>query len=456
MKDISNIKNIDSEEALLGSLLIDSNAIRKIINGLRITDFYSERNGYIYKSCCDLYERHESINQISVAQELDRQDKLESCGGAAYLSHLILATPTSLDIENYANIVFRLSLNRQIISISDKISAIGYQANPNINETTNKIDDLWSNFKRNNITISDSVVTPIKAANDLFLLREKMYQPSNYPKWGYYDLDNITAGLAPEYIIIAGRPSAGKTQLSLDIAENLNEQNKVVLIASAEMSDTQIYERKLSRAIGMSILDIRKYGIPEEYDSAIFDLIGEMSQTNIHYKHGKLFLNDIYSEIYKFMSTQKLDAVIIDYLGALQDCYTENKENQNIKIGKVSNKIQSMVHEFKIPIIALSQLNREIEKRADPHPQLSDLRDSGSLEQDADVIFFIHRDKLEDNTMSNILEVTMAKNRQIGAKPPIYLVYNEQLRRYVDYSDKEQNVPQNTQIDFNKLKQGEI
>jgi replicative DNA helicase len=426
--------DIDSEEALLGSLLIDSVAIRKVINELRPFDFYSERNRFIYESCLDLYKRHEVINQITVAQDLASKESLENCGGAAYLSHVISVCPTSLDVEYYAQIVYRLSVYRQMISMSDRISDIGFRASPEQNQSVAQVDELWNNFKKANTTLGNNVITPIKAANDIFMLWSNNKEPVKAPSWGFIDLDYITAGIYPEYVILAARTSMGKTQLALDIAESLVAQGKVVLYASAEMTDIQIYERKLSRLIGMSVLDIRKQGFSEEHEAKILQLVGEVSESKINYLAGKLYLNDVYRQINNILSKGQLDCVFIDYIGALQDCYEGGKDNANAKMSRISNQIQSMVHDFKVPIIALSQLNRELEHRADQHPQLSDLRDSGSLEQDADVIFLGHRDKEDGGVLSNILELTMAKNRQIGARPPIKLIYNEKFRRYTDLS----------------------
>lgn len=426
--------DIDAEEALLGSLLIDEHSIRKIINGLRQDDFYSERNRWIYESCCNLYERREAISQITVAQDLARQDKLENCGGASFLSHLISVCPTSLDIEYYAGIIYRLSVSRRLISTSEQLAQIGYESLPNANETINKAIELVEAYRKNNAILGNSVITPLKAANDLFELVQRYKDPPNYPKWGFVDLDDITGGIPPEYIVIAGRPSMGKSQLALDVAENLNWQGKTILLASAEMADMQIYERKLASVTGLSILDIRKYGISDEHEKTLMDAVGQMSESKLHYIAGKLTLNDIYREVSNILSKGdgKLDGVIVDYLGALQDCYTDGRDNQNVKIGKISNRFQSMTHEFSIPFFVLSQLNRELEHRADPHPQLSDLRDSGSIEQDADVVLLIHRDRLEDMSLSNILEVYMAKNRQLGAHPPIRLQFDDKLKRYVN------------------------
>jgi replicative DNA helicase len=225
--------------------------------------------------------------------------------------------------------------------------------------------------------------------------------------------------------------------LLLNIAENLVYQDKTILFASAEMMASQIYERKLARDTGISILELRKKGLTEEKQTEIIELAGRVSETKIHYLSGGVYLNDIYREASLMRDKGELDIIFIDYLGALRDCYVENRDNQNVRISRVSNRLQDMTHEFKIPIIVASQLNRDIEKGGESRkPQLSDLRDSGSIEQDADVVFLLHRDTLDDGTMSNFLKVRMAKNRQLGAGKPVELKYNLQTHRYEDIGEK--------------------
>lgn len=434
--------DIDTEEALIGALLIDNSVIRKVVNQMKSNDFYSDRNRAIYQACLNLYTRRESINQITVAQEIARGDKLKDIGGAAYLSHCISMCPTSLDAEYYAAIIYRLSVSRQIITLSEQISKVGYQALPDVNQSIGAATEAFDTFRKGNLVLSNQLVTPVIASNDISNMVTKYSEPGHAPSWGFKDLDEITAGIYPEYVIIAARPSIGKSQLSGDVADNLSQQGKCVLYASAEMSKDQIYERKLTKATRKSVLEIRKSGLDEEDEKKIFDLAGNISNEHVHYMAGKLMLDEIISQAMRLQDKQKLDAVFIDYLGALMDCQKENRDTQSTRISRVSNRIQNMVHDLNIPVIVACQLNREVEHRNDDQgkgqnkarkPKLSDLRDSGSLEQDADVVFLLHRETLPDDTLSNILQVKMAKNRQIGSKPSIKLVFDNQMHKYTDY-----------------------
>ena len=441
--------DIEAEESLLGAILLDGKAVmRKVVNTVNTHDFYSERNRCIYQSCLNLYERREAINTITAANEIQRLGKLDEVGGAPYLSHLVSVCPTSLDAPHYARLVYRLAASRRLIETAEAIAQIGYQALPDTNETINKGQELFDRYKKENGVSDTRIVTPIQAANDLINLMGKYSEPASVPKWGFKALDGITAGVHPEYVVIGARPSVGKTQLILDVIENLADQGKYVLLASAEMQGDQIYERKLIRELGMDLLQIRKHGIPDEIQAKVMDIAGRMSEETIYRLTGKLYFNDIYRAACELKDKGKLDVLFIDYIGALMDAYIENKDSQNVRISRISNKIQAMTHELGIPVIAASQLNRSPESRNDKQgkgqnkarkPQLSDLRDSGSLEQDADVVFLLHREIEADDTLSPLLKIKMAKNRQLGAKPSVTLLYNYKLRRYVDYSERQED-----------------
>ena len=426
--------DIDSEEALLGAILIDGLCIGKVINRIQAGDFYSERHQYVYNACVELYNRREGINQITVAVELARLNKLDSVGGAAYLSHCINVCPTSLDVQLYADIVYRLSISRKLIEVSEQLAGIGYQSLPDPDDILSKSLDLFKKFHTESISNSSSLITPVKAGNDILSMVDRYAEPQHVPSWGFRDLDQITAGIYPEYIIIGARPSIGKTQLMLDISENVLDQGKTILFVSAEMNKEQIYERKLSRRCNINILDLRKYGLNDMQRDELIDLSGEISEKNLYLLTGGVYLKDIYREISIMLEKGSLDAVFIDYLGSLRDCYTDTRESLNVRISRISNKIQDMVHQFNVPFIVASQLNRELEE-TNRKPQLSDLRDSGSIEQDADVVFLLHREK-EDGILSNTLYVAMAKNRQLGMSKAIKLLFNSNLHRYVDYTER--------------------
>ncbi len=434
--------NIEAEESLLGSLLIDDQAIRSIVGVVKPSDFYSQRNALIYEACFKLYSNIKPTNQVLIAEELKQRNKLADIGGSPYLSHLISVCATPLDVKHYADIVASLSRSRQLVNLSESIAKIGYDADL---DGITKAEGLWTKYKQQHLTNSQ-VVTPLAAGNDILSLYEKYQEPACFPSWGFIDLDEITAGVAPEYVIFGARTSIGKTQLLLDIIENLVSQRKNVLLCSAEMTSEQIYERKISREIALKILDLRKHGLNERQKDKLVEMSGKVSESTFNHISGGLSFSDVYQAAYTLKNQGKLDVLVVDYIGALRDCYTENKDTQTTRISRVSNKIQSMQHEFKIPVLAACQLNREIEKSMtsglkeasrQKRPRLSDLRDSGSLEQDADVVFLLHREIDKNQNYSDVLEVKMAKNRQLGPAAHIELLFKRSLNKYVDMLKRE-------------------
>jgi replicative DNA helicase len=433
--------NVDTEEALIGALMLDGQVMRNIVNLLKLDDFYSERNKDIYQACLNLYQRREPIQQISAGEELSRIKRLDKIGGSAYLNHCLSVCPTSMDAEFYAKTINLLSLSRRLISVGEKLSEVGYKMSPTENELITESSGIFEEFKKSVNSTNTRITTPIQAGNDIINLIEKYGEPGNAIKWGYHALDDITAGIYPEYILFGSRPSVGKSQLMLDVADNVSGQGKTILFISAEMSNNQIYERGLSREVGISILDIRKFGISPEKQTKIVEYAGKVSEGKVNILAGKVSISDIERELDK----TKPDILFVDYVGALTDAYAENKDSQATRISRISNKLQSLNHDFKIPFIVASQLNREVEHRTDNvgkgqnkshKPQLSDLRDSGSLEQDADVVLLLHREEEANGDLSPILKIKMAKNRQLGPSKAVDLLFNYNLHKYVDYSNR--------------------
>lgn len=406
--------DIDAEEAVVGSILIDGSAFYKVGILLQVSDFYTEQNSVIYGACSTLYERGEAINQITVAQELNRLEKLETCGGAAYLSHLVAICPTSLDIEPYAQIVKRLAVSRRTIILGGGIASLGYDAEPNINSGINKIVEMVSEFRQKNVAFDD-IVTPKGAADILMNLIHEYNNPQHSFRWGFQDLDDITAGIYPELIIIGSRPGVGKTQLMLDIAENL--WSKAILFCTAEMSTRALLERKIARELRMDIKQLRRHGLDEKGMDQAIELSGKVSEQQIFYLPKGSSSQDVYNEAKKLKESVGLDIVFVDYLQLLSDCWRTDKENQNIRVGKACKVLKSLVTDLQVPVVVASQLSRNLEYRVQKRPTLSDLRDSGNIEQDADVVLLLYRDEDKDD----LLEIKMAKNRQLGQAKKITL-----------------------------------
>ena len=424
--------SIDSEEAVIGSLLLDGSCITAVKEIVTQDDFYHETNRWCYEACLDLHSRREAINQITLATELNRQGKLDSCGGSAFLSHLISNCPTSIDADHYADIVHRLAVSRRLMALGEKIRGIGEQADPNTGKTLDEVTGLVKDFQKANANMGE-VVTPYQAAELTMELISKYNSENKAISWGFRDLDDSTGGIFPELIVVGARPSIGKTQFLLDIAANISRQNKTQLFVSGEMGVNQLMERRVSRALGISIKDMRSHGIPDEMSGRVMDLAGEISEDGIYYLPIGTASGEIYRHATKLKETVGLDIIFVDYLGMLKDVWN-SKDNLNVATGKAMKTLKAIVDDLQIPVIVASQLNRRVEYRAedDRIPTLADLRDSGTIEQDADNVFLLGR-KLDVVGDEGVLWVKRAKGRQIGTAKALKLVWLPDKYHYADY-----------------------
>jgi replicative DNA helicase len=390
--------DIDAEEAAIGSLLIDGSAAVKVEPIIQPQDFYSERNRWIYEACIGLYQRSESINQITVAQELARQEKLENCGGAAFLSHLISVCPTSLDIEFYARIVFRLSMMRKLIAASDQIAGIGYQADPNVDASLDKSEDILYALRhgrspRDFIHIRQILDKYFEAEppqeEGAARPEEMLHVPS-----GFIGLDDFLGGFQrSDLVVVAGRPSMGKTSLALNIARNAAvEHNACVAMFSLEMSRDSLVERLVASEALVNTRKIRLNMETPDEEKRILDAIGILSEAPIYIDDSpQIRVSEMRSKAKRLHFEHKINLIIIDHLGLIQgDMRIENRVQE---ISYITRSLKVLAREMELPVIVVSQLSRAAEWRASHKPQLSDLRDSGSIEQDADVVLFIYRDE---------------------------------------------------------------
>jgi replicative DNA helicase len=391
--------DIDAEEAVIGSLLIDGTAIYKIATFLNQSDFYSERNQWIYGACSALSQRDEAINQITVAQELDRQNKLEECGGAAYLSHLISIVPTSLDIDHYAQIVYRLSVMRNLINAGSQIAAIGYKADPNVETSLSRAEDVLFGL-RHGQTRRDFV--HIRQVLDKYFetgapstAAEEGRPEIPYVLSGFTGLDEFLGGLQrSDLIIIAGRPSMGKTSLALNIARNAAvDQGACVALFSVEMAQEPLVLRLLSSESGVNLRQVRLGSHSEKDERRIMDATGILSEAPIYIDDSpQLRMVEMRSKARRLCYEHGINLIIVDYLQLMQG--DGRGENRVQEISFISRSLKGIARDLDVPVIAVSQLSRAVEWRASHVPQLSDLRESGSIEQDADVVVFVNREEL--------------------------------------------------------------
>jgi len=456
--------DVDAEEAVIGSLLIDGEAIYKISGSIEAPDFYGERNLLIFEACNNLYQRNETINQITVAQELSRTGKLETCGGAAFLNHLISVCPTSLDIEDYAQIVYRLALMRRLIRAADYISDIGFKAEPDVDASLDKAEDILYRLRHGQRQrdfvhirqILDSYLeTPVHEPSDL---KEKLpFVPTDFT-----GLDEILGGLQrSDLIILAARPAMGKTSLAMNIARNAAVNHRAcVAFFSLEMSVQAIVLRLLSgeaeinsRRLRLGLFYESDEPVSEaekkrrkEEETRILEATGILSEAPIYIDDSPfLRIVEMRSKARRLYYERGIDLIIVDYLQLLQGD-TKN-ENRVQEISYISRSLKTLARELHVPVIAVSQLSRAVEWRASHRPQLSDLRESGSLEQDADVVMFVYRDDMyhqeeewrimhPDEVYPPPAEIIVAKHRN-GPTGDIQLRFKRNLAKFLNVGQEE-------------------
>jgi replicative DNA helicase len=386
----------DAEEAVIGSLLIDGTSIHKIATVLQPPDFHNERNSLIYGACLSLYERDEAIDQITVAQELDRQGKLETCGGAANLSHLIANCPTSLDIEHYAQIVYRLSIMRRLIAAGGQISNIGYRADPDVDRSLNDAEDVLFRLRHGQ---SRRDLTHIRQVLDRYFettteAEGQPREPIPYVLSGFAGLDEFLGGFQrSDLLIVGGRPSMGKTSLALSLARNAAvEQGACVALFSLEMAREPLVLRLLASEAEVDSRQVRLGHHTEEQEQRIMDAIGRLSEASIYIDDTpQLRVVEMRSKTRRLYYERGVDLIIVDYLQLMQG--DRRSDNRVQEVSEISRSLKGLAREINAPVLAVSQLSRAPEGRASHEPQLSDLRESGSIEQDADVVIFVYRDE---------------------------------------------------------------
>ncbi|MBN1693050.1 MAG: replicative DNA helicase [Dehalococcoidales bacterium] len=389
----------DAEEAVIGSLLIDGASIFQVADFLQASDFYFEQNRLLYDAAMALYQRDEAIDQVTLAQELSRTGKLETCGGAARLSYLISVCPTSLDIEHYARIVYRLSVMRQLITAGDRISAIGYESAPDVEESLAKAEGILFRLRRGG-SVND--LTHIREVLDKYFevappSSEERPEQLPFVLSGFAGLDEFLNGFQrSDLIIIAGRPSMGKTSLALNIARNAAvEHRATVALFSLEMSRDSLVTRLVSSESSVNARRIR-FGEhkTEEEEKKVMEATGVLSEAPIYVDDTPMIrMAEMRSKALRLNYERGIDLVILDYLQLMQGEGTSRGENRVQEISLISRSLKALAREINAPVIGVSQLSRAVEWRASHEPQLSDLRESGSIEQDADVVLFIYRDE---------------------------------------------------------------
>ena len=390
-------QDVEAEGAVIASLLIDSDSILKVVSFLKVEDFSSEINQLVYQSCLSLYQRNEAINQITVAHELMRVGKLDQIGGAAYLSHLISTVPTSLHIEHYARIVSNMSVMRRLIAAAGQIAAVGYEAAPDVEDSLSKSEDILFQVRtrrgfRDLIPIRDALDQYFEKAGQATISEEG---ENPYVLSGFAALDDMLGGLQrSDLVVLAARPSMGKTSLALNIARNVAvEQKACVALFSLEMSCESVVQRLLASESGVDFKFVRRGNFSERDEVKIMEASGILSEAPFYIDDSpQLGTVAMRSKARRLHFERNIDLIIIDYIQLIQG---EGRNEIRVQeLSRITRSLKMLARELNVPVLAISQLSRAVEWRPSHVPQLSDLRESGTIEQDADIVLFIYRDDM--------------------------------------------------------------
>lgn len=429
-------QNIEAEQSVLGSLLIDPDAILKVSTFLRPEDFYRETHQRIYSAILQLHERRMPADFITVVDELERQGQLDFVGGAAYITSLINMVPTSIHVEHYARIVERAAIMRRLITAAGQIAALAYEERDDVDAVIDEAERILFEVSQRRVSRSLVPISEIiKSYYDrIEFLVEHRDQTLGVPT-GFADLDRLLGGLQPsDLIIIAARPSMGKTSLAVSIAMNAAlKHNAVVAIFTLEMAAEQLVQRMISGQTGIDSQRLRLGRIEDIEWEKFTHASGVLSEAAI-------FVDDtpspspmeIRTKARRLAAEYDLDLIIVDYLQLMQ-AGDRRVENRVQEISYISRSLKSLARELKVPVVALSQLSRAVEARQDKIPQLADLRESGSIEQDADVVMFIYRDEMynPDTDRAHIADIIVAKHRN-GPTARVSLRFEPSLTQFQD------------------------
>jgi len=391
--------DFQAEEAVLGSILIDSMTITQIAGFLSADDFYREINRQCFEVCYDLFERDEAINQITVTHEMENRGMLDD-EGPGYLSHLVTVTPTSVHIKHYANLVHRTATMRRLIDTAIDIADIGYQDNPDVDDALSTAEDALFGIRqgsqnRDFVPLADSLVPYLEESSPLDQVDGQ--QDTSPIVTGYQRLDNLLVGglQRSDMVVLAARPSVGKSMMGLNFTLSAAKAGYKVGIFSLEMGREQIAARLLAAQSRVNHQKIRSRIQSPSEEERVVDSIGLLSDLTIYVDDTPFqTVAEMRGKARRLQMTHGLDFLIVDYMQLINGGSSGRRDgNRAQEVSEISRQMKGMARDLKIPVLAISQLSRAVEHRTSHRPMLSDLRESGSIEQDADVVMFIHREE---------------------------------------------------------------
>jgi replicative DNA helicase len=427
-------QNLVAEQSVLGSMLIDKNAITNVIELLSPDSFYRDAHRYIYDAILKLFDIGEPVDSVTVSETLRKDGKLDAVGGSVYIADLINSVPTSANVEHYAKIVEEKATLRKLIDAGTNIVREAFSEPESVDKILDgaekSIFEIALKRVREGFYKIDSVLK--KVLDKIDHLYEKKEHITGIPS-GFNDLDNMTAGFQnSDLIILAARPSVGKTALALNMAQNIAIKHNIpVAFFSLEMSKEQLAQRMLCSEAEIDAIRLKTASLPDSGWKNLTKALSKLSQAQIYIDDSATLTSmEIRAKARRLKAEHGLGLVIIDYLQLMSG--RGRIENRVQEISEIARSLKTLARELDIPVLALSQLSRAVEQRPDKIPKLSDLRESGEIEQTADLVMFIHRDDYYNpaSDKANVAEIIIAKQRN-GPTGTVELVFKKNVAKFV-------------------------
>lgn len=428
--------NSEAEVSLLGALLIDTDAVIKIADSVFVEDFYDERHKRIYEAITVLYEKHSPIDVLTLTNQLRTQGYLDLIGGASYITELTNFVPTAAHVEQYADIVRQAAMRRRLIQASQEIIDLGYDEARGlqdlVEEAETRMFGVSQQHIKQNITSLEDILS------DSFERLDELHKDTGKIRGvptGFKDLDNILAGLQrSDLFVLAARPSMGKTALSLNIAHNVAlESDQAVLLFSLEMSKEQLVDRMLAVESGVDAWALRTGNLSDSDFEKIGEAMGSLSEAQIYIDDTPgITVSDLRTKARREAHQRPLALIMVDYLQLMSGGSRFSGDGNRVQeISEISRGLKQVARELNVPLVALSQLSRSVESRSPQIPQLSDLRESGSIEQDADVVAFIYREDYynPETERKHITDILIKKHRN-GPTGNVELYFDANKQRF--------------------------
>ena len=435
-------QNIEAEQAVLGAMLLKKEAVAEASSILKAEDFYRETHRLVFETMQELAKEGMGVDMVTLTERLRKKDIMEKVGGIAFITALANAVPTAANLAYYAGIVAEKSQLRKLINAATEIASSAYEDSEDVAELMDKAEKsiLAAATGRSN----SSFVQMKDALLNTFQSIEKIYESKGGLtgiSTGFADLDKLTTGLqASDFILVAARPSMGKTAFTLNIAADVAlRSKKSVAFFSLEMSAGQLVQRMLCAEGGVDSQKVRVGQLADKDWEKIIAAADRLSQAPIYIDDTPgITVMDLRSKARRLKAEHGLDLVIIDYLQLMQGRGSKNSDNRQQEISEISRSLKALARELDVPVIALSQLSRSVESRQVKKPMLSDLRESGSLEQDADIVMFLYREDYydPDTENKNITDVIIAKHRN-GPVDTVQLFFQKEFTKFVNLSHRQ-------------------